>query len=123
MDTPGQELLALLRAPQFSDTGCISGGTGGTPGWNAETWTSEVAPAMSTMQTQQKSAEDDVELRLEAMVEELAGVHSFELLEDAFCKVDAAREALSKVAPVFIPGQPWTGCQRTSFRDRGPGTA
>jgi len=70
--------------------------------------------------------EDDVGQRLEAMVEELAGVDSFALLEDAFSKVDAAREALSKVvgdsnlrhsAPAFVPGQMWTGSQQSCFVD------
>jgi len=74
--------------------------------------------------------DDEVGKRLEEMVEELAGVHSFEhsveLLEDAFSKVDAAREALSRVvtnsglrhsAPAFVPGQMWTGQQRSSFVD------
>mmetsp|Transcript_7860 Transcript_7860/g.22490 ORF Transcript_7860/g.22490 Transcript_7860/m.22490 type:complete len:974 (-) Transcript_7860:54-2975(-) len=72
-------------------------------------------------------AEDDVDSRLEAMVEDLAG---FSLVEDALSKVDAAREALSKVlhesarhselrlsAPSFVPGQMWTGQQRSSFVD------
>jgi len=61
------------------------------------------------------------------------GVSSFAypgpLLEDAldaFNKVDAAREALSKVldsaglrtsAPTFVPGQMWTGQGRSSFVD------
>ncbi|CAE8688218.1 unnamed protein product, partial [Polarella glacialis] len=67
---------------------------------------------------------DEVDMRLEAMVEDLAGVNSFtfghhqHLVEDAFTKVDAARTALSKVltettlrhsAPTFTPGQLWPG--------------
>lgn len=71
-------------------------------------------------------AEEDVGSWLEAMVEDLAGVDSFTLLEDAYSKVDAAREALSRVltdsglrhsAPTFIPGQLWPGQQRSSFVD------
>eukprot|EP00930_Biecheleria_cincta_P039625 TRINITY_DN27221_c0_g2_i1.p1 TRINITY_DN27221_c0_g2~~TRINITY_DN27221_c0_g2_i1.p1 ORF type:complete len:782 (+),score=174.18 TRINITY_DN27221_c0_g2_i1:60-2405(+) len=69
-------------------------------------------------------AEDEVDLRLEAMVEDLAGAESFtwrdrrQLVEDAFTKVDAARTALSKVltcgqlrhsAKAFVPGQMWMG--------------
>lgn len=72
--------------------------------------------------------EDEVDLDMEAMVEELAGVNSFTLLEDAFSKVDAARDALSKAvasvpsdlrlsAPSFVPGQMWTGAQMSSFVD------
>lgn len=66
--------------------------------------------------------EDEVDLQMEAMVEDLAGAESFtwrnrrQLVEDAFTKVDAARTALSKVltcggsnelsasAPDFVPG-------------------
>merc|ERR1719433_1299823 len=88
--------------------------------------------------------DDEVGLRLE----ELAGVHSFEMagasstdghrpraeefagvhadLLDAFEKVDAAREALSRVvtdsgmrhsAPAFVPGQLCPGQQLSSFVD------
>lgn len=137
--SPGQELLEILQAPPqkqsapppgLSDTGCISGGTGGTPGmWDfgsfgdSSDWQLQPENVASDQSTSlsKGQVEDDVGLRLEAMVEELAGVHSFELLEDAFVKVDAARAALSKVvsaesnlqltAPAFVPGQIWPGSQ------------
>eukprot|EP00931_Biecheleriopsis_adriatica_P056856 TRINITY_DN33722_c0_g1_i1.p1 TRINITY_DN33722_c0_g1~~TRINITY_DN33722_c0_g1_i1.p1 ORF type:complete len:652 (+),score=153.02 TRINITY_DN33722_c0_g1_i1:33-1958(+) len=152
--SPGRELLELLRQPPakpaaesmerhevapasfcaapFDDRGCISGGTGGTPGsWHFSQW--HVQPLQpcdlveeAAQLPQKSSVEDDVGLRLEAMVEELAGANSFELLEDAFSKVDAAREALCRVvsdsglhhsAPAFTPGQMWPGSQRSSFVD------
>jgi len=103
--------------------------------------------------------EFDFDLGLEDMVEELAGVNSFsggsalqdppiqeppappglsspptattsqELLEEAWLKMEGARDALSKViesnadsdlrvsAPAFVPGQMWTGSQISSFVD------
>lgn len=83
------------------------------------------APSQSGTPSKQPVG-DEVGQRLERMVEELAGVHSFELLEDAFSRV-AAREALSRgvasdsglrhSAPAFVPGQMWTGQQRSSFVD------
>jgi len=84
------------------------------------------APAPAPPGAARQLAEEDVGSWLEAMVEDLAGVDSFTLLEDAYSKVDAAREALSKVlsdsglrhsAPAFIPGQMWPGQQRSSFVD------
>lgn len=64
---------------------------------------------------------------LEAMVDDLTGVSSHSLMEDALVKVDAAREALSKAikwdsdlrlsAPSFVPGQLWTGSQQSAFVD------
>lgn len=133
----GQEILRWLQQPPkgetavpvVADMGCFSGGTGGTPGWDGGMIQScDTEEAIYDYQPPWKSecsgrftAEDDVGKRLEAMVEELAGPSSFELLEDAFSKVDAAREALSKVvsepglhhaAPVFIPGQLWPGSGR-----------
>lgn len=68
--------------------------------------------------------------QMEAMVEDLAGVDSFSLLEDAFTKVDAAHQALSQLmnmnpadsglrqnAPAFVPGEVWTGSQQSAFVD------
>jgi len=133
----GQEILRWLQQPPkgetempvVADMGCFSGGTGGTPGWNGgiiqscdqEETICDSQPPWKSECPGRFTAEDDVGKRLEAMVEELAGPSSFELLEDAFSKVDAAREALSKVvsepglhhgAPVFIPGQLWPGSRR-----------
>jgi hypothetical protein len=97
--------------------------------------------------------EFDFDLGLEDMVEELAGVNSYpdpptqeppappglsspptattsqELLEEAWLKMEGARDALSKViesnadsdlrvsAPAFVPGEIWTGSQISSFVD------
>jgi len=137
-------------ATLHDDSGWNTGGTGGTVdfGWNSEVvirMMAKQAQMMAAVQSaaaQQRDeasavgtasevlaqpADDEVGQRLEEMVEELAGVHSLELLEDAFSKVDAAREALSQVihdssglrhsAPAFVPGQMWTGRQRSSFVD------
>jgi len=115
-------LLLPTRTFPPSDMGCLSGGTGGTPGLcDPEVALMNQAPLETESKSDSPWAEDDVARRLEAMVEELAGPRSFELLEDAFSKVDAAREALSKVvepglrlhhtAPAFIPGQMWPGVQ------------
>mmetsp|Transcript_32015 Transcript_32015/g.51495 ORF Transcript_32015/g.51495 Transcript_32015/m.51495 type:complete len:101 (-) Transcript_32015:66-368(-) len=93
--------------------GCFSGGTGGTPGL------SDDLEVRREAQNDNAWLEDDVAKRLEAMVEDLAEP-SFDFLEDAFSKVDAAREALLAVvaepglrlhhtAPAFIPGQMWPG--------------
>lgn len=90
--------------------------------------TSEVAPGVQLAPGGSRASDEDVDFRLEAMVEDLAGVNSFSLLEDAFVKLDAAREALSKMlttestglrknAPTFVPGQAWTGEQQSSFVD------
>lgn len=115
-------LLLPTRTFPPSDMGCLSGGTGGTPGLcDPEVALMNQAPLETESKSDSPWVEDDVARRLEAMVEELAGTRSFELLEDAFSKVDAAREALSKVvepglrlhhtAPAFIPGQMWPGVQ------------
>lgn len=115
-------LVLPTRTFPPSDMGCLSGGTGGTPGLcDPEVALMNEAPLETESKSDSPWVEDDVARRLEAMVEELAGPSSFELLEDAFSKVDAAREALSKVvepglrlhhtAPAFIPGQMWPGVQ------------
>ncbi|CAE7221746.1 Scn10a [Symbiodinium sp. CCMP2456] len=105
----GQEILRWLQQPPkgetavpvVADMGCFSGGTGGTPGWDGGMIQSCDKEETIYDQLPWKSecpgrfpAEDDVGKRLEAMVEELAGPSSFELLEDAFSKVDAARARL-----------------------------
>ncbi|CAK8998799.1 unnamed protein product [Durusdinium trenchii] len=103
---PGELCTSSPRSPPPVDMGCLSGGTGGTP----LAWEREEAPKVALCQAETKEPDtwrcdaplDDVGKRLEAMVEELAGPSSFELLEDAFSKVDAAREALSRV--VIEPG-------------------
>lgn len=104
------------------DMGCFSGGTGGTPG---------LSDLEVRREAQCDSAlEDDVAKRLEAMVEDLAGP-GFDFLEDAFSKVDAAREALLAVvaepglrlhhtAPAFIPGQMWPGTAGPVVEAFGP---
>eukprot|EP00913_Durusdinium_trenchii_P025302 g23753.t1 len=92
---PGELCTSSPRSPPPVDMGCLSGGTGGTP----LAWEREEAPKVALCQAETKEPDtwrcdaplDDVGKRLEAMVEELAGPSSFELLEDAFSKVDAAR--------------------------------
>lgn len=136
-----------LTGPDSSE--CSNGGTGGTAdffGWNSasviqmlaqqakhpnkesvSSWTEAACSEAKPGAIGHSPAEDDVDSRLEAMVEDLAGVNSFTLLEDAFSKVDAARTALSKVlstesglrtaAPTFTPGEMWTGRQVSNFVD------
>eukprot|EP00441_Pelagodinium_beii_P034351 CAMPEP_0197628994 /NCGR_PEP_ID=MMETSP1338-20131121/7045_1 /TAXON_ID=43686 ORGANISM="Pelagodinium beii, Strain RCC1491" /NCGR_SAMPLE_ID=MMETSP1338 /ASSEMBLY_ACC=CAM_ASM_000754 /LENGTH=663 /DNA_ID=CAMNT_0043200001 /DNA_START=151 /DNA_END=2142 /DNA_ORIENTATION=- len=81
--------------------------------------------------TWKSGQEDEVDLQMEAMVEDLAGKdgvlqHHQHLVEDAITKVDAARTALSKVltesgmrrsAPSFVPGQMWMDTADTAEAD------
>jgi hypothetical protein len=136
-----QELPGLASMGIFS--GWSTGGTGGTAdfGRNMEAMFQMVAeqgfPAyydpvegydsheQDDKINTESGFEDDVDLRLEAMVEDLAGADHKHLIEDAFTKVDAARAALSKVlttslrhsAPSFVPGQMWMGASETETTD------
>lgn len=109
-------------------------GSGDSSGLQAQQPQPQSPPQQLQQQQQfvKSLAEDDVLPRLEAMVEDLAGASSFTLVEDvedACSKVQAAHEALIKVrevlvdsglrhsAPSFVPGQMWTGRQRSSFVD------
>jgi len=97
----------------------------------------EVIPGCAQVVREEDLGDEDSPLEAmgEAMVEDLVGewdaepeAHAPSLLEDlsdAFHKVAAASEALSKVidsemrrsAPTFVPGQMWTGQGRSSFVD------
>lgn len=85
----------------------------------------------SAVVSKNPATEDDVDSRLEAMVEDLAGVESFTLVEDSASKAETPSGAPTKAsvdsamrhsdlrlsAPTFVPGQMWTGQQRSSFVD------
>jgi len=125
----------------LEDNGTLSGGTGGTVdlGHGGEKVIEMIGQQVGAEMPIKRADEDefDFDLGLEDMVEELAGLDSFEfdeqpapsqeLLEDAWNKMEDAREALSKVmdsnsdlrvsAPAFVPGQMWTGSQISAFVD------